>query len=63
MEKTYYDINEVMDEIRVTLGTEFEDEYDVEGIAREVTDYNEFGGMVADLDREDYWVIVAQYQN
>lgn len=53
-------ISEAIDGVRETLGTEFENEYDVEGIAREITDYDE-DGMYADFDREDYWHIVAQY--
>lgn len=60
--KVYTSISEVIDDVMDTLG-EFSDEYDVEGIAREVYDYDEDGRMVADFDREDYWHIVAQYQN
>ena len=58
--KAYSSIAEVEIEVIATLA-DFADEYDTEGIAREISDFDESGRLVADLEREDYWHIVAQY--
>lgn len=59
MAKTFSSIAEVEITVIETLG-DFADEYDTEGIALEISDWDE-SGLVADFDREDYWHIVAQY--
>jgi hypothetical protein len=57
----YCDMDDLKFAIEQTLGENAPD-YDVEGIAREISDWRD-GQLVADLEREDYWHIVAQYQN
>lgn len=58
--KTYYDMTEVIDTISDILYP-YADEFDTEGIAREMTDFDENGNLIADLDRNDFWGIAANY--
>ena len=57
---SYGDINDLMFDIRQTLG-EYASDYDIEGIANEISDWKD-GHLVADLEREDYWDIVRNYE-
>lgn len=56
MKKHFTTINEIKDEVRFALG-EFANDYDIEQIAREISDW-ENGFMVVVVEDDDFWAIV-----
>ena len=60
MKKTYANLNELMTEIYQTIGVELAPDYDVYAIADALYTWED-GHMVADLERDDFWLIVAEH--
>lgn len=60
MKKTYTNLTELMDEIYQTIGVEMAPDYDVYAIADALYTWED-GHMVADLERDDFWLIVAEH--
>lgn len=60
MKKTYATLDELMTEIYQTIGVELAPDYDVFAIANDIYTY-EGDEIVADLERDDFWLIVAEH--
>lgn len=60
MKKTYTNLSELMTEIYQVIGTDMAPDYDVYAIADALYTWED-GHMVADLERDDFWLIVAEH--
>ncbi len=60
MKKTYASLDDLMDEVYRTIGYDMAPDYDVFAIADAIYTWED-GHMVADLERDDFWLIVAEY--
>lgn len=60
MKRTYTNLDELMTEIYQVIGTELVPDYDVFAIANDIYEWED-GHMVADLERDDFWLIVADH--
>ena len=60
MKRTYANLDELMAEIYQVIGPEMVPDYDVFAIADALYTWED-GHMVADLERDDFWLIVAEH--
>lgn len=60
MKRTYATLDDLMAEIYQVIGTEMVPDYDVFAIANDIYEWED-GHIVADLDRDDFWLIVADH--
>ena len=60
MKKTYATFDDLMEEVYRTIGYDMAPDYDVFAIADELYTWED-GAIVADLERDDFWLIVAEH--